>query len=212
MEIFPKTFVLKQKYAGLYCTLASLYTYKLCTEGQKIAKKLSSQISKEGITIRSLLEKYNACEAASGPHTCSLSVSEAFDPSVLETRLQTLGVWCSLASGEKREIIDSYLLLCRCKEEISLLQEDADNVIAYYENKKEVLEKEVHSRSSQRSLYNRGVTALLQTALSETARRLNESIRVRDLIKDSVHETHSSCRDYDEMSTSSESSSDELEL
>ena len=160
---------------------------------------LSSQISKEGITIRSLLEKYNA---ASGPHTCSLSVSEAFD----ETRLQTLGVWCS---GEKREIINSYLLLCRCKEEI---QEDADNVIAYYENKKEVLEKEVHSRSSQRSLYNRGVTALLQTALSETARRLNESIRVRDLIKDSVHETHSSCRDYDEMSTSSESSSDELEL
>ena len=48
---------LKQKYAGLYFTLASLYMYKLCTEGQKIAKKLSSQISKEGITIRSLCVK-----------------------------------------------------------------------------------------------------------------------------------------------------------
>ena len=73
---------------------------------------------------------------------------DVFHPSVLEARLQTSGTWCSLAGGEKREIIDSYLVLCRCKEELSMLQEDVDNVVVYYESKK-VLQEEIQRQACQ---------------------------------------------------------------
>ena len=123
------------------------------------------------------------------------------------------GTWCSLAAGEKREIIDTYLVLCRSKEEILLLKEDADNIIAYYESRKKVLQEEIKRQSCQESLCNRGATALLYSALSETSRLLHESIRTADLIKSALHGSHLSSLDCDSMysySDGSSSTDDEL--
>ena len=125
-----------------------IYTCFNHTEGQKIAKKLSTQISKEGKSIRSLLEEYNACRLTSDTDSAEFTISDVFDPSILESKLQSLGIWCSSASGERREIIDSYLILCRCKEEIAMLQEDAKNVVSYYENRRKVLHEEIRRQSS----------------------------------------------------------------
>ena len=109
-----------------------IITYSNVAEGQKIAKKLSSRINKETITLQSLLEDYNACGISNDPYSDHLCLPDVLNPSVVEAKLQSSGTWCSLAAGEKREIIDSYLVLCRCREEIAMLQEDANNVIAYY--------------------------------------------------------------------------------
>lgn len=149
-------------------------------EGQKIAKKLSSQINKESITLQSLLEEYNACGVS---YSDSLCFPDIFDPSIVESKLQSLGTWCSLAAGEKRKIIDSYLVLCRCKEEIAMLQEDVSNVVAYYTTRRSVIQEQIQWHSCQESLYSKGATSLLQSALNETSRLLSQSIHAADLIQ-----------------------------
>lgn len=120
------------------------------TEGQKIAKKLCSQITKETATLQSLMVEYNACRASE----TELDLPDVLNPTVIESRLQSKGTWCSLASGEKREIIDSYLLLCRCKEEIAMLQEDIKNAVSYYTQRKSFIKEEIQTRSAIKSLYN----------------------------------------------------------
>ena len=162
-------------------------------EGQKIAKKLSTQISKEGKLIRSLLEEYNACRITNDTDSAEFTISEVFDPSILENKLQSLGIWCSLASGERREIIDSYLILCRCQEEIAMLQEDAKNIVAYYENGKKVLHEEIQGQSSNvQSSYSKGATALQYNALTETSRLLHQSIHTAELIRNRLSQLPSS--------------------
>ena len=132
------------------------------------------QINKESSKIQSLLKEYNTCELASDPHAKSLSMSDIFNTSILEDQLKQLGTWCSVASGEKREIIDSYLMLCRSKEEISMLKEDADNCVAYYKNRNGVILEEVRKRSLKTSLFDKGAVALLHTLLTKNSLLLNE--------------------------------------
>ena len=165
------------------------------------------QINKESSKIQSLVKEYNACGLASDPHTQSLSMSDVFNPSVLEDHLKQLGTWCSVASGEKREIIDSYLMLCRSKEEISMLKEDADNCVSYYKNKKCVILEEISKRSLGTSLFDRGAVALLHTLLAENSLILNDSVHAVEVMSNSLSQSHSVS-----ISSCSETSSSEDEV
>ena len=85
------------------------------SDGQKIAKKLAIQISNETKCIKSLLAKFSNCHSATQTNDL-LIISEALDPSIVESKLQGLdSSYTTLASGKKREIINSYLSLCRIK-------------------------------------------------------------------------------------------------
>ena len=188
-----------------------IITYSNVAEGQKIAKKLSSQINKESITLQSLLEDYNACGVSNDPYSEHLCLPDVFNPAVVEARLQSSGTWCSLAAGEKREIIDSYLVLCRCREEIAMLQEDANNVLAYYTRRKSVIQEEIQRHSCQESLYNMGATSLLHSALIETSRLLSESIHAADLVQKNISGFSMDCvQSSSDSCSDSCSSSDEL--
>ena len=87
----------------------------LSSDGQKIAKKLSQQISKETNVIKPLLKEYNSC--CTQPHH-ELNIADALDPSVLAEQLEQSGsiIPASISSGKKREAIDAYLLIIRSKE------------------------------------------------------------------------------------------------
>lgn len=174
------------------------------TDGQKIAKKLSAQISKESNAIRSLLDHYNACNTT-GSHQVSLSMSDILNPSHLEGQLQSLGTWCSLAVGENREVVDSHLTLCRSNEELSMLKEDVHNCITYYRHREEVISQKIKQFSLQASPFNRGATALLHNALMENSRQLTEFVHAKEIIS-SLH--YHSLADID---SSSEVSSSEGE-
>ena len=182
---------------------SGIITYSNDAEGQKIAKKLSSQINKESITLQSLLEEYNACGASNDSYSGHLCLPDVFNPSVVEAKLQSSGIWCSLAAGDKREIIDSYLVLLRCREEIEMLQEDADNVIAYYTRRKSLIQEEIQRHSSQESLYNMGATSLLHSALIETSRLLSESIHAAVLVQKNIS-GFNSCASIQNSSSSSD--------
>ena len=114
----------------------------IIVDGQRIAKKLSSQIAKETKIIRGLLDEYCVCQAGDTSHV--LSLQDALDPHLVGSRLQQMGIFCStIASGQKREVIDCYLSLCRSKEEIVMLKQEAEYLVLYYKKMQQTLELEI---------------------------------------------------------------------
>lgn len=134
----------------------------VCTDGQKIAKKLCKQISKETKTLKALLHDYNACGS-----TDSLTLSEALDPPTIEAKLTGSGAWhATVATGKKRQIIDAYLGLCRSNEELSLLKQEATNLLHSYEGvKKFIVEKLLDLSKHTSDPYSRGTAAMLNLVL-----------------------------------------------
>ena len=105
-----------------------------------------------------------------------IDLPEALDPSNIGERLQKFGVWCTvLASGRRREIIDAYLALCRSKEDIRMLTEEAENVVAYYEEKRKIIMKEMEHISVNTDLFSRGAVAMLHLLLAKNTKLLEQS-------------------------------------
>ena len=128
-----------------------------------------------------MLEEYQACQSGPNPSLTSdpITLSEALDPSLVESRLCEVGSFCaSVAYGKKREIIDSYLSLCRSKEEIYMLKQEAQNVVSYYRQRKEILLKELESRSSDSNLFNRGSAVLLHSKTDVLFEKSNQILQV----------------------------------
>ena len=67
---------LKAKYAGKINTVdeknQSYLPFNYSIDGQKIAKKLSTQITKESQKIKKLLPEYNVCRSTTGESTITL--------------------------------------------------------------------------------------------------------------------------------------------
>lgn len=151
--------------------------------------------------IQSLFEEYRACLA---PTDNVLTQSEALDPSSIGTRLHQLGSWGAIATGRKREIIDAYLTLCRSNEEIALLQQDAENCVAFYEHKKQVITCELESLSVCADLFSRGATALLTGLMHQLSLLLNDSIKTVGMIQSQIHQQTLEGDYFDTDDTSSE--------
>ena len=77
---------LKAKFAGEHvCTTVHVHVLvQITTDGQKVAKKLSSQITNETKGIKALLPEYNACLPASGVME-SVNMKQALNPTGLAT-------------------------------------------------------------------------------------------------------------------------------
>ena len=90
-------------------------------DGQKIATKLSKQITKETKNLKSLRQDYNAC-LSQDDSSGIIAIEKVLDPVKLEDWLRALGVWCLGTVPEKREVMDSYLILCRSKEGTSYVK------------------------------------------------------------------------------------------
>ena len=99
------------------------------TDGQKIAKKLSSGIGKEMKKIHTILEEFNAGIQLGGDHSL---VSELLSPDAdfwQSSRATTTSIPWSM----QRKISQAYLLIRRTEEESCLLREEMQQVIAYWE-------------------------------------------------------------------------------
>ena len=108
--------------------------------GKKIAIKLSKQITKETKNLKSLRQDYNAC-LSQDDSSGTITIEEVLDPVKLEDRLRALGVWCLGTVPEKREVMDSYLILCRSKEEQAMLNDELQTLSSFYEVKKDHVKK-----------------------------------------------------------------------
>ena len=178
------------------------------SDGQKIAKKLSFQISKETKSVKKLLEEYSACQSSLPD---KIYLPEALDPSFIGNKLHKMGTWGSVASGKKRAIIDAYLAACRSKEEIEMLKEDASNNCAFYERKFEIITAKLQSLSSQEDLFSRGAKALLRNFMDLTTRHIERSKITKQLMNSKIDQ-HTVMSMEELSSDDSSSESNDLEI
>lgn len=145
----------------------------MSTDGQKIAKRLCSQITKETRTVQHILGEYNAI--LENPMD-AISAVDALDPSKLKCQLQLLGIRATGSQlEERREIIQAFLCYKRSLEEIDLLKEDINNVVTYYEAVKSTVVCEIDLLEKRVDPISRGMKALLHHFLADLEQRLRES-------------------------------------
>ena len=115
----------------MLCVLLCCFVF-LCSfcniGGQKIAKKLSTQVSKETRVLKALLQEYNACQAILTGNYSGLTLMDALDSSTLAHILHPK--LCAYTPG-KQEIINAYLIMTRSIEEIEMLQSEMQNIIYF---------------------------------------------------------------------------------
>lgn len=76
---------LKARYAGMclsssmLCSCEYIHTI-IFSDGQKIARHLSAQITKESHRVKQLFEQYNAMCAGDGVGSCRVSLASVLDP------------------------------------------------------------------------------------------------------------------------------------
>ncbi len=123
-----------------------------------------------------MVEDYNAC-SIEGDSQPAIMAEEVLNPITFEDKLQVLGVWCQGTEPEKREMMDSYLKLCRSIEELCMLTEEVKNMVIFYEQKKrKSIEKSIAVVSSgEDSVYNRGISSLLHILLEYSSSLLHQA-------------------------------------
>ena len=141
-------------------------------DGQKIATKLSKQITKETKNLKSLRQDYNA-SLSQDDSSGIIAIEKVLDPVKLEEWLRALGVWCLGTVPEKREVMDSYLMLCQSKKEQAMLKDGLQTLSSFYDVKKDHLLKVcTEMKSLTNNIYNRGVLSLLYRLLQEVTNLL----------------------------------------
>lgn len=170
-------------------------------EGQKIAKKLSTQISKETLKIKALAQEYNACQSVTG-HTNGLAIADALDSSTLAKILQPK--LCEV-TPHRQELINAYIMLKRSSEEIQMLKSDMTHTVQYYENRKAVIMNAITS-IGQEHAYDRGARALLLSFQQATDLQVD---KCKQLFSACLHQTQESFVDEDSDSADSYSDTDD---
>lgn len=161
---------MKAKYAGKECSLALYQTnlhwaYILTSaDGQKIAIKLSKGITKETCKAEQLLDEYNAACSQIEQSCPSLSLGEILAPTSdfwqFPCPKQVPG---QVAFSAQRDIIEAYLLVKRCDEELVLLKHEMHNVIDYWNRKEECIKNLLQQlEKNMPNQFNRGCACLLR--------------------------------------------------
>ena len=146
---------------GIFYSLLTLYCNYVHVDGQKIANKLSKQITKITSTIRSLLARHNSLCKDIGE--TSLSMSDILDVESEvwshQSNQDTPGmVWISTST--KHDIIQSYMLIKRCEDEIAMVTDEMDCLKEYYRTQISVVSSTITDLESKPS------TAFTQGAIS----------------------------------------------
>lgn len=138
-------------------------------DGQKIAKRLSNSISKETASVRKLLSDFNSTHClVDDPITLGEVLSPDADfwqtpsPHAPHTSFRQDVSW-----NTKKDIIQTYLIIKRCEEELLLLSEEKQNVLSYWLFQKDAIKKKLTSMTDGSSLHFLGSRALLLKYLSE---------------------------------------------
>ena len=144
----------------LNCILSILHLLSTVVDGQKIAKKLSRQVTNETKRLRVLLEEYNICQLIVNSSSTQITLDEALDPTVLSSKL---GVHAdTTVSKPHQDIIEAYLQMKCSNEEILLLEKEMANTIQFYaEQQKSLLTLIDQMKQAQISESSRDAIALL---------------------------------------------------
>ena len=102
-------------------------------------KRMAKQIAKEVKLIKDLQQEYNSCCSSDIAIGHSLSLSSAYDLEYLSTLLTTAHTTPEMNS--RHELIEEYVMLMRSREEVELLEIEANNAINFYSAKRTLLKQ-----------------------------------------------------------------------
>lgn len=184
------------------------------TDGQKIAKRLSAQISKQVANIRSQLQEYNDLSSQDGSNTDEITLPMALDPATIATKVHLSTTTVQVCSDKRRDVIDAYLTICRCEEELAMLQSESHNVVTYYDKKKQIILDELDSLSHKSDSLTLGKKSLLHRLLTNVEFLLERSQHTVKIISNQTN--HVSLEDtgsdiWSDESDSMYSSDDDLD-
>lgn len=193
----------------------------MCIDGQKIAKRLSVNITKETRTAKKLLQEYNTAASAVNDAHIPINVEEALLPD--SDFWQTVAIPSSsvLSWSTKKDITSAYLLKKRCEEELCLLKEEMLNVLVYCRQFKELLNNLIDNTRSNEDQYSKGLASLLLKKLEDvrhyhstaeaTFTKVEGLLLSTETISNSDNESVSSDEDEDTDSDSSEDLYDRMD-
>ena len=185
-------------------------------DGQKIAKRLSKQISKETTLLKSLLREYNAVCTTSLKSDDTLTMPSALDPESIEGRLSALGTkYTSIATGNKRRILDAYSILSRSREELVMLKQESQMLVQYYEQRKQRVIAQLSNLSDESTTFSRGAVTMLKGLVERTGLYLEQGHHVVAAMDNSdntvSYETDSDSSNFSEQSDDSDCNDDILD-
>lgn len=184
-------------------------------DGQKIAKRLSMAIKKESKKTKGLLDEYTATSSQLTEQYTSVSVSEVASMSS--------EFWVSLAPNAQkssavpwhtqRDIIQASLLMKRSKEEITLLEQDMQNVISYWEKRKQCINSQIQSIEvtglGVSELFNRGAMCLLRKRLWEAELFYNDALSSFSSVINVTSHSNTGSNDVSQSFSDDDSGSDD---
>ena len=161
---------MKAKYAGraLMFTKKKIFNVFLYADGQNIAKKLCSGISKETRVARHLLEEYNAAACEFSPSDPAATLQEVLSlksdfwvqgsPSVPESSI----LW-KTREETREEIIQASLTMKQSEEELQILKSDMICTVQFWFHRIETIANKLKAlEHSPDTLYIRGVKNMLR--------------------------------------------------
>jgi hypothetical protein len=145
-------------------------------DGQKIAIKLSKQITKKTNTLKVAVEKYNASLASWRDHVEGLPSCLNFDD-VKDPESSIYQDFKSDANEQvpfsiKRTVIDLHHVTERCKEEMQLVDIEIARLVKYHTKKRRAFQEFVAKHNTDPALYMRGLCCIMQKRAHEEDNKL----------------------------------------
>ena len=168
-------------------------------DGQKIAKRLSRSINKETNTAKKLLQEYNIASSVVNDAHVAFSTGEilCLDSDFWQP---TVSSSSKLPWSTQKEITSAYLLMKRTGEELSLLSEEAERVLMYCRQQKELLARQIHHTRSSKDQYSKGLISLLLRKLADVESYHSKAVATFakvDGLLTSSETIPSTCSDYE---------------
>ena len=145
------------------------------TDGQKIAKRLSSQISKQMSKIVCLLKELNHITVSLTGQDDSLPLSVILDPSSqfwlpAESDHSSSGV----STHIKQTVIHNYLQFQRSAEELQILRQDMHNTLQYHQQRVSCLQVKIKqlNHADEQTPFTKGAICLLSKLLDKVTIQL----------------------------------------
>ncbi len=186
-------------------------------DGQKIAKRLSKNITKETRNATRLVNNYN--KQCYSTEQSTISLTDVLSPDSPFWVTETSACSDGISLKVRRDIIEAFLHIQRSNEELELLITEMESTVQYWSSRIKTLTdklQEIDMIDGDKQIYDVGAACLLNKVLYEARISLSEAVEGfskifevnNEIIKTNIFQTESSINNDSDISSSSESDSD----
>ena len=143
------------KHGQHYSTIVMIIVF---ADGQRIAKRVSSQINKETRKLKKLVIEYNKDSVLP-----EMTMQTALNPDETnaETDVHVCATHIQMDTKDRNDIIHAYLKKIRSSEEIAILKDEVKSSLDYFQEKQRCIKGCCTNLHANNDVYSRGAHNLL---------------------------------------------------